>query len=137
MSTNTDTNTIIDAYTPRNALEDGVWVCLHNQLGEDLAREAGFPIPVYITCGVWADLVAVPACAPWQDEKGRAWDLVWMLRHAILQPGNGEKSLITVELLATHRRSRSPNPTLHRVWAEVIDDPDMGAFMLLMWPNER
>ena len=134
MTTNAN---IIDTYTARQALEDGIWIDPAVQTGEDLAGHLGFPIPIFVTCGVWADLVAVPACAPWQDVTGRLWDLLWMLRCAVLKPGNAEETLITVELLATHREAMEPNPTLHRVWAEVVQDPELGAAIVLMWPRER
>lgn len=65
-------------YTRANAIEDGYLVDV-----SETAQEAGFKVPVAITCAVWADCVAwddetgerkgVP-----QDEAGRLWDVVYM-----------------------------------------------------------
>lgn len=57
----------------------------------ELAKEAGFTLPVAMTAAAWAD------CVRWneedaarmkmvQDEAGRLWDVLWTLRVAI---GNG------------------------------------------------
>ncbi len=70
--------TLIHAYTRRQAIEDGVLVDV-----TDLARETGFRVPVAVTASVWALYVEVPAGARGQDETGRLWDVVSMLRFAI------------------------------------------------------
>lgn len=69
---------LIHSYTRSQAIADGV---LHDVT--DMAREAGFTMPVAITNGVYAECVAVPEEATGQDEAGRLWDVLSMLRHAI------------------------------------------------------
>jgi len=48
-----------------------------------VAKEAGISFPVAVTSAVWSEFVKVPAKVEWQDEAGRLWDIVSMLRFAI------------------------------------------------------
>ena len=66
---------IISCYTRAQAIEDGELVDV-----SDVAKEAGFCFPVALTRGVWSKCVEVPDDAPGQDEQGRLWDVLWMLR---------------------------------------------------------
>lgn len=68
---------IIHRYTRAEAIADGVLVDVTPQ-----GREAGFRHPVALTRAAWEAYVAVPAGAAGQDEQGRLWDVLWMLRHA-------------------------------------------------------
>src|SRR5512142_1811169 len=71
---------LIFSYTRAQAIADGVLVDVSK-----LAKEAGFRFPVAVTAGVWAECVAVPDDVEGQDETGRLWDVLTMLRFAILQ----------------------------------------------------
>jgi hypothetical protein len=69
----------IHTYTRAQAIADGTLVDV-----SELAREYGFTVPVALTAAAWADVVA------WdegnraiQDETGRLWDVLTMLRHGI------------------------------------------------------
>jgi len=73
----------IYTYTRKQALADGVQVDVST-----LAREAGFGIPVFLTATVHKEYVQVPEGVTCQDETGRLWDILWMLRCAI-----GKKAL--------------------------------------------
>lgn len=74
--TNNRWNTaVIYAYTREQALNDGF---LHDV--SSVAREAGILFPTAVTAAVWNQYVAVPDACPWQDEQGRLWDILWMLR---------------------------------------------------------
>jgi len=75
---------LIYAYTRRQALADGVQVDVTTT-----AREAGITFPVFLTRAVWEKYVEVPAGVTAQDEAGRLWDIVWMLRFAILRARPG------------------------------------------------
>lgn len=78
-----DNTTLIHSYTRKQAIEDGVLIDV-----TEPAREAGFRIPVAMTASVWAEYVEVPPGVKAQDERGRLWDLLWMLLVAIRsQPG--------------------------------------------------
>ncbi len=76
---------LIYAYSRAQAVADGVLVDV-----TATAREAGFTVPVAMTCATWAD------CVEWteetdrrkatdQDESGRLWDVVWMAHRAALR----------------------------------------------------
>lgn len=67
---------IISIYTRSMAIEDGSLVDV-----SEMAKEAGFTIPVALTRAAWSD------CVEWgeereihQDESGRLWDVLWMTR---------------------------------------------------------
>ena len=74
---------VIYSYSRSQAIEDGELVDVSK-----VAREAGIKFPVALTRAVWAKYVEVPRddkmC---QDEKGRLWDIVWMLRFAARRGG--------------------------------------------------
>jgi hypothetical protein len=69
---------LIHAYARADALRDGVLIDL-----SATAREAGIRWPVALTCAAWERCVSVPPGVACQDEAGRLWDVLWMLRCAI------------------------------------------------------
>ena len=71
---------VIYAYTRAQAVADGVQVDVTTT-----AHEAGIKFPVFLTRTVFDSFVAVPDGVTGQDEAGRLWDIVWMLRFAILR----------------------------------------------------
>ncbi|WTZ89346.1 hypothetical protein OG747_53030 (plasmid) [Streptomyces sp. NBC_01384] len=97
---------IIHAYTRAQALADGVLTAAD----AELAREAGFVVPVALTSAVWEGCVAwndgdserqVP-----QDERGRLWDVLTMARAAIRR-GGGDGDRVTVDLRRVPRDGRA------------------------------
>lgn len=66
---------LVHAYTRAQALADGVLVDV-----SEVAREAGFKVPVALTAAVWADCVAWDNQreVAYQDESGRLWDVLAM-----------------------------------------------------------
>ena len=70
----------IFVYTRAQALSDGVLVDV-----SQLAQEAGFRCPTALTQAVWEQHVRVPEGVSDQDETGRLWDILWMLRCAIVR----------------------------------------------------
>ena len=69
---------VIYAYTRSQAITDGLQVEVSK-----VAAEAGIRFPVFLTRGVYDAYVTVPDGVTAQDEAGRLWDIVWMLRHGI------------------------------------------------------
>jgi len=100
---------VIYAYTRAQALADGVLVDASAP-----AREAGIRWPVAMTAAVFARYVRVPEqLAGWQDEKGRMWDVVWMLRCGI-SGGNakGRERLFKLLVNVPHDGALEPNERL-------------------------
>ena len=71
---------VIYSYTRAQAVADGVQVEVST-----VAAEAGIRFPVFLTRGVYDAYVTVPEGVTGQDEAGRLWDIVWMLRFAIIR----------------------------------------------------
>ena len=71
---------VIYSYTRKQAVADGVQVEVTKT-----AQEAGISFPVFLTRTVFDAYVAVPEGVSGQDEAGRLWDIVWMLRFAIIR----------------------------------------------------
>lgn len=69
---------LIYAYTRKQAAEDGEQVDVSTT-----AQEAGIRFPVFLTRAVYDTYVTVPPNVSGQDESGRLWDIVWMMRFAI------------------------------------------------------
>jgi hypothetical protein len=69
---------LIHRYTRADALRDGVLIDV-----SATAREAGFKYPVALTAAAWVKCVVVPSDVHCQDEAGRLWDVLTMLRWAI------------------------------------------------------
>ena len=74
---------VIYAYTRKQAVADGVQVEVTKT-----AKEAGISFPVFLTRTVYDAYVTVPPNVSGQDEAGRLWDVVWMVRFAILRSRN-------------------------------------------------
>ena len=104
-----DFGPVIYSYTRAQAVADGVQVEVTKT-----AQEAGITFPVFLTRGVFDRYVTVPEGVTAQDEAGRLWDVVWMLRFAILRsrPGvqripvalyvrNDDRAARLVKLIAT------------------------------------
>jgi len=71
---------IIYSYTRAQAIEDGILV----DAGQ-MAKECGVNYPVALTNTVWEKYVKVPkSLEDSQDESGRLWDILFMLRHKIV-----------------------------------------------------
>jgi len=69
-------------YSRAQAIADGVLID-----ATEMARNAGFVIPVALTSAVWEECVAWDrydnVCQVYQDESGRLWDVLWMAYMAI------------------------------------------------------
>lgn len=80
---------LIHSYTRAQAIDDGVLVDV-----SDVAKEAGFKLPVAITRAAWARYVEVPRGLELRGQSvdGRLWDVLFMLHVAIKrQQGKGSE----------------------------------------------
>ena len=120
---------IIYAYTRKQAIADGCQVEVTKT-----AQEAGIKFPVFLTRGVFDAYVTVPPDVAGQDEAGRLWDLVWMLRFAILRSAAGRERLP----FALYVRNDNHKPKLVKLVAACgpldLDDPQPAITVML--PDE-
>ena len=82
---------LIHRYTRAQAVADGVLVDV-----TATAKEAGITYPAAVTRAVFERYIRVPDGVIGQDERGRAWDVLWMLRFAIARSPEGDFLLYTV-----------------------------------------
>jgi hypothetical protein len=120
---------IIYAYTRKQAVADGFQVEVSKT-----AQEAGICFPVFITRTAFDAYVTVPPNASGQDEAGRLWDVVWMLRFAIRKAAQGQSRLP----FALYVRNDNRAPRLVKLIATCgaldIDDPQPA--ITVMMPDE-
>lgn len=119
---------LIHPYTRAQAVADGVLVDV-----TATAKEAGYRYPVALTRAVWGRYVEVPAEVEGQDEAGRLWDILHMLRHAI-RNSDGEAEL----RFALHVRNdnREQVPPLVSLKAICGPDDDASPCLTVMLPDE-
>ena len=132
---NTDQNNaepfgpVIYSYTRKQAVADGFQVEVSKT-----AREAGITFPVFITRSVFDSFVAVPPGVTAQDEAGRLWDVLWMLRFAIRKARPGAERLP----FALYVRNDNRRPRLVKLIATCgpldMDDPQPA--ITVMMPDE-
>ena len=121
---------VIYSYTRAQAVADGVQIEVTKT-----ANEAGIKFPVFLTRTVFDAYVEVPPGVTGQDEAGRLWDIVWMLRFAILRSRPGAER-IPVALYV--RQSDTKRPQLIKLIATCgpldLDDPQPA--ITVMMPDE-
>ena len=123
---------VIYSYTRKQAVADGVQVDVTKT-----AQEAGIKFPVFLTRTVFDAYVAVPggrAQAPGQDEAGRLWDIVWMLRFGILRSRPGVDR-IPVALYVRNENRRAKLVKLIAT-CSALDISDPQPAITVMMPDE-
>ncbi len=118
---------ILDAYSRADAISDGVL-----RDASKLAKEAGFRYPVALTAAAWATCVCVPDGVPGQDETGRLWDVLTMLRHASRAAGP-DVSTLRFDVLVLNDQT-TPKPV--RLKAVCGPDDDLAPCLTVMLPDE-
>ena len=93
---------LIHVYTRADALRDGALLDV-----SQTAREAGIRWPVALTRAVWERCVRVPPGVACQDESGRLWDVLTMLRFA-LGGSNGAREVRFGVRVRNDNRERTP-----------------------------
>jgi hypothetical protein len=136
-----DLGPVIYSYTPSQAIADGFQVEVSK-----VAREAGITYPGFLTRAVYDNYVTVPPalangkCGTHQDEAGRLWDILWMLRIAILkaqprQNGQCGSHRLPVALYVRNDNQRARLIKLIATCGPLdIDDPQPA--ITVMMPNE-
>ena len=120
---------VIYSYTRAQAVADGVQVDVSK-----VAAEAGIKFPVFITRTVFDLFVTVPEGVSGQDEAGRLWDIVWMLRFAIRKSQHGQNRLP----FALYVRNDNHKPRLIKLIATcgALDIDDAQPAITVMLPDE-
>jgi len=117
------------SYTRAQAVADGVQVDVSK-----VAAEAGIRFPVFLTRTVFDSFVTVPEGVTGQDEAGRLWDIVWMLRFGILRRPPG-CTRIPVALYVRNDNHRAKLVKLIATCGPLdIDDPQPAITVLM--PDE-
>ena len=124
---------VICVYTRAQAIDDGVLVDV-----SEIASEAGFWMPVAVTRAVWGKYIAWTGedtdRQSYQDESGRLWDVIWMLRMA-LNRSKG-KSVAFYELYVIPRDGRSKKPKKVHLKAVVHGGDNGKPVITVMLPTE-
>ena len=109
---------VIYTYSRSQAVADGLQVEVSK-----VAEEAGIRFPVFLISAVYDSFVRVPPGVTGQDEAGRLWDVLWMLRFAIRKAQQGQARLP----FALYVRNDNKAPRLIKLVAMCgpldIDDP--------------
>ncbi len=125
----TDFGPVIYAYTRAQAVADGVQVDVTKT-----AKEAGISFPVFLTRTVFDAYVAIPPDVQGQDEAGRLWDIVWMLRFAIIR-SHGHADRVPVALYVRNDNHRAKLVKLIATCGPLdMDDPQPA--ITCMMPDE-
>jgi hypothetical protein len=99
---------VIYIYTRAHAVADGSQIDVTK-----LAQEAGIRFPVFLTRAVYDAYVTVPQGVEGQDEAGRTWDILTLLRHAIRKSQPGQTGL-PFSLYVRNDNRRPPARETHR-----------------------
>jgi Family of unknown function (DUF6573) len=118
----------IHRYTRADALRDGVLID-----ASAVAREAGIRYPVALTSAAWARSVAVPPGVECQDEAGRLWDVLWLLRCAAGRSDGGPEVRFGVHVC---RDNRDRTPPLVRLKAMCGPGDQGEPVVTVMLPDE-
>lgn len=121
---------VVYAYTRAQAIADGFQVDV-----SQTAKEAGILFPVFLTRAVYDAYVIVPPGVTAQDEAGRLWDVLWMLRFAIYKAQPDQSRLH----FALYVRNDNRRPKLVKLIATCgpvdIDNPKPAITVML--PGEE
>lgn len=98
---------VISSYSRAEAIEDGTLVDVST-----VAREAGIKFPVALSRAVWEAYVKVPEGVEAQDEAGRLWDVLWMLRASIRKSGGSDAVLYKLYVATPDRGDWRSNEQL-------------------------
>jgi hypothetical protein len=120
---------IIYAYTRNQATADGVQVDV-----SATAKEAGIRFPVFITRTAFDAYVTVPPNVTGQDEAGRLWDIVWMLRFAVQRSRPGCDRLPVALYVRNDNRAAKLVKLIATCGPLDMDDPQPA--ITVMMPDE-
>jgi hypothetical protein len=117
---------LIYCYSRAQAIADGFLIDV-----SATAREAGIRFPVALTRAVWCRCIELPPGVECQDEAGRLWDVLSMLRVAIGATSGGSTLLYRLYVRNDNRRPK-------RVTLKALCGPgdDAAPVLTVMLPDE-
>jgi hypothetical protein len=124
---------VVFTYSRADALEDGILVDV-----SEMAKEAGFLLPVAVTAALWGDISVIPEGSG-QDVKGRLWDVLTMGNHAIhaaVQRGAGRTDTVRYQVILTLPGGASEEESLYSVKCVIGPGDDGKPVLTLMQPHE-
>jgi hypothetical protein len=121
---------VVYSYTRSQAIADGLQIEVTK-----VAEEAGIRFPVFLTRGVYDQFVTVPPGVTGQDEAGRLWDIVWMLRFAIIRAKPGV-TRVPVALYVRNSNSHPARLVKLIATAGAVDIDDPAPAITVMLPDE-
>jgi len=123
----------IFSYTRKQAINDGVLIDV-----SDLAKEAGFTIPVAVTDTVWFQYIEWTQDdnkqQTYQDTNGRLWDVLSMLRLAIR--GQQNSQVINYKLAVIPRDGKSKKAKTVQLKATIGAGDNGEPAITIMLPSE-
>ena len=119
---------VIFAYRRAQAIADGVLVDV-----SETASEAGIKYPTAVTEAVWRKYISVPEGVEAQDEQGRLWDILQMLRQTIVSDGRRETDRIDFRLLVRNNNHGPQTVTLKAICGAGDDAEPV---ITIMHPHE-
>ena len=121
------------SYSRKQAIDDGVLVDV-----SQMAREAGFTIPVAVTDSVWIDFInweeSDTKKQTYQDSNGRLLDVLSMLRFAI--PRNRDTACVFYKLYIVPRDGKTKKAKLTQLKAVIGAGDDGQPVITIMLPSE-
>jgi hypothetical protein len=102
-----DPKHLVHRYTRTQAINDGVLIDV-----SDMSKDAGIKYETAVTRAVWERCVTVPPGVDCQDESGRLWDVLWLLRCAVLRGADGPVIHFAVRVRNTNDDGIPPLVTL-------------------------
>lgn len=120
---------VIYSYTRAQAVADGFQIEVTKT-----AAEAGIKFPVFLTRSVYDSYVTVPPGVTCQDESGRLWDILWMLRFAIQRSRPGCTRLPVALYVRNDNRAARLIKLIANCGPLDIDDP--APAITVMLPDE-
>jgi hypothetical protein len=121
---------VVYAYTRSQAVADGFQIEV-----TETAQEAGILFPVFLTRAVYDAYVTVPPNVTGQDEAGRLWDVLHMLRFAIYKAQPDQDRLHFALYVRNDNRRARLVKLIATCGARDIDDPR--AAITVMLPSEE
>jgi len=129
-----DDTDVVYSYTRQDLIDDGLLV----EVPTDLARQAGFRVPVGILIEVWE------SCIEWtdedserqqvlQDQTGRLWDLLNVLRVRAKACG-GDTIFFTISRIP--RDGKSTRPENVRLKSVIGPGDDPKPVITIMLPDQ-